>query len=134
MTSVVADTHSLIWYLLEPNKLSDNALNALDQAGNEGNFIYVSAISIIEINYLIEKRRLPEIVLQRIVEVISDVDAILNVTSVDLNISLILKQINREYVSDMPDRIIAATALYLSIPLVTRDAKIKALSNIQTIW
>jgi PIN domain nuclease of toxin-antitoxin system len=112
MTSVVADTHSLIWYLLEPNKLSNNAVNALDRACNQGSFIYVSAISIVEINYLVEKRRLPEIVLQRLLEAISDVDIVLNIIPVDLNISLMIRQINRENVSDMPDRIIAATALY----------------------
>lgn len=35
---------------------------------------------------------------------------------------------------EMPDRIIAATALYLNFPLITRDHKIQALQNIQTIW
>jgi PIN domain nuclease of toxin-antitoxin system len=33
----------------------------------------------------------------------------------------------------MPDRIIAATALHLSVPLITRDRKIHA-SSIETIW
>jgi predicted nucleic acid-binding protein len=33
----------------------------------------------------------------------------------------------------MPDRIIAATALHLGVPLVSRDRKIQA-SSIHTIW
>jgi predicted nucleic acid-binding protein len=33
----------------------------------------------------------------------------------------------------MPDRIIAATALHLGLPLVTRDARIVA-SGINTVW
>jgi predicted nucleic acid-binding protein len=33
----------------------------------------------------------------------------------------------------MPDRIIAATALYLGVPLVTRDGKIRA-ADVETIW
>jgi predicted nucleic acid-binding protein len=37
-------------------------------------------------------------------------------------------------VPDMPDRIIAATALNLNLPLVTHDHKILATSVIQTIW
>lgn len=134
MASVVADTHALIWYLVEPDKLSNDALKALDAANDEGNIIYISAISVVEVNYLVEKGRLPEIVLQRIIEAIEDEDTGLNVFPLDLNISLILKQINRETVPDMPDRIIAATALYLSLPLVTKDEKIRALSNIQIIW
>lgn len=34
---------------------------------------------------------------------------------------------------EMPDRIIAATALHLNLPLVTKDHKIQALQNIKTI-
>lgn len=34
---------------------------------------------------------------------------------------------------DMPDRIIAGTALHLKLPLITRDHKIQ-LSQIDTIW
>jgi predicted nucleic acid-binding protein len=44
-----------------------------------------------------------------------------------------LRQISREVVPDMPDRIIAATALYFHLPLITRDARIRA-ASIQTIW
>ncbi|MEK7833969.1 MAG: PIN domain-containing protein [Acidobacteriota bacterium] len=44
-----------------------------------------------------------------------------------------LSQIPRTTVPDMPDRIIAATALTLGLPLVTCDHKIRALTNIVTI-
>jgi predicted nucleic acid-binding protein len=33
----------------------------------------------------------------------------------------------------MPDRIIAATALHLGVPVITRDRKIRA-SNLKSIW
>jgi predicted nucleic acid-binding protein len=52
----------------------------------------------------------------------------------DLSISETMQQIDRQIVPEMPDRIIAATALYLDLPLITRDLKIQALSNLQTIW
>ncbi len=44
-----------------------------------------------------------------------------------------LGQVNRDEVPDMPDRIIAATALVLGVPLLSRDRKIRA-SSVQTIW
>jgi predicted nucleic acid-binding protein len=44
-----------------------------------------------------------------------------------------LKEIARAAVPDMPDRIIAATAHHLGLPVVTRDRKILA-SSVQTIW
>lgn len=74
MALVVADTHVLIWYLIESDQLSDDALKVLDAANDERNIIYISAISVVEVNYLVEKGRLPEIVLQRIIEAIKEED------------------------------------------------------------
>ena len=44
-----------------------------------------------------------------------------------------LGQVHRDEVPDVPDRIIAATALALGVPLFSRDRKIRA-SQVQTIW
>ncbi|MEG4346249.1 type II toxin-antitoxin system VapC family toxin [Microcoleus sp. A003_D6] len=134
MPSVVADTHTLIWYIFELPRLSPTALTALEQAINEGNFIYFSAISIVEISYLIERGRLAGEVLTRILNAADDPNVGILLAPLDRNISATIQQIDRATVPDMPDRIIAATALSLGIPLVTRDAKIQALTTILTIW
>jgi PIN domain nuclease of toxin-antitoxin system len=133
MSAVVADTHTLIWYILEPERLSQAAFNALEDATNEGAVIYLSAISIVEICYLIDKGRLLETVLSRVMGAIAVENSVLEIVPVDLEVSLAIRQVNRNIVTDMPDRIIAATAHYLSLPLITRDSKIQA-SSIQTIW
>lgn len=44
-----------------------------------------------------------------------------------------LTKVDWTQVPDMPDRIITATALYLGVPVISRDHKIQA-SNIETIW
>ena len=134
MPSVVADTHTLIWYIFELPRLSPAALTALEQAVNEGNFIYFSAITIVEISYLIERGRLAGEVLTRVLNAVDDPNVGILLAPLDRNISATIQQIDRATVPDMPDRIIAATALSLSLPLVTRDTKIKALTTIQTIW
>jgi predicted nucleic acid-binding protein len=56
------------------------------------------------------------------------------VVPIDLTISLAIQNIDRNTVPDMPDRIIAATALHLNLPLVTRDRQIQAERSIVTIW
>jgi PIN domain nuclease of toxin-antitoxin system len=134
MPSVVADTHTLIWYIFELPRLSPAALTALEQAVNEGNFIYFSAITIVEISYLIERGRLAGEVLTRVLNAADDPNVGILLAPLDRNISATIQQIDRATVPDMPDRIIAATALSLSLPLVTRDSKIQALTTIQTIW
>ena len=134
MSSVVADTHTLIWYIFELPRLSPAALTALEQAVNEGNSIYFSAITIVEISYLIERGRLAGEVLRRVLNAADDPNVGILLAPLDRNISATIQQIDRATVPDMPDRIIAATALSLSLPLVTRDAKIQALTTIQTIW
>ena len=134
MPSVVADTHTLIWYIFELPRLSPAALTALEQAVNQGNSIYFSAITIVEISYLIERGRLAGEVLTRVLNAVDDPNVGILLAPLDRNISATIQQIDRATVPDMPDRIIAATALSLSLPLVTCDAKIQALTTIQTIW
>ena len=44
-----------------------------------------------------------------------------------------MQQVSRDDVPDMPDRIVAATALYLGVPVISRDGKIRA-SNVPSVW
>jgi PIN domain nuclease of toxin-antitoxin system len=132
--SVVADTHTIIWYLRSPEKLSTNALTSLDNALNNGESIFISAISLVEMNYLVEKNRIPVGSLEQLLQLIDDPLVNLVVVPLDTPLARAFTQIPREIVPEMGDRIIAATSLYLSLPLVTKDHKIRNLSNIQTIW
>ena len=65
-------------------------------------------------------------------EVESD-DGLLVEIPFDRNIALTLRQVDRSQIPDLPDRIIAATALYLNVPVISRDRRIQ-LSSIDTIW
>ena len=132
--SVVADTHTIIWYLRSPEKLSTNALTSLDNALNNGESIFISAISLVEMNYLVEKNRIPTSSLEQLLQLIDDPLVNLFVVPLDTPVARAFTQIPHEIVPEMGDRIIAATALYLGLPLVTKDHKIRNLSNIQTIW
>jgi predicted nucleic acid-binding protein len=83
---------------------------------------------------LVERGRLPAIVLERLTEAINQSDSSVVLVPLDQAISLTIPQIDRATVPEMPDRIIAATALHLNLPLITRDHRIQALQNVQTIW
>jgi PIN domain nuclease of toxin-antitoxin system len=59
MSSLVADTHTVVWYLLNDSRLSPAAREALDAASAAGDPVFVSAISVSELVYLVEKGRVP---------------------------------------------------------------------------
>jgi PIN domain nuclease of toxin-antitoxin system len=133
MGALVADTHVAVWYLVEPQRLSPTARAVLEQTAHDGEAIYISAISIVEVCYLAEKGRLAPAILQRLKSALEDSSSALVVVSLDYGIATTVERISRTAVSDMPDRIIAATALRLNLPLVTRDRQIRA-AGINTIW
>ena len=115
MISVVADTHAIIWYFRSPDKLSPEAIIVLDSAVNNGCFIYLSAISIIEIIYLFEKNKISEVALSQLFQFLADPDIRLKVVPINLSVGKCLTKIPRLIVPEIGDRIITATALYFSI-------------------
>jgi PIN domain nuclease of toxin-antitoxin system len=130
----VADTHALVWYLYAMPELSADAKDYMDKTAVSGGYIFVPTISFVEIIYLAEKNRLGANVLPRINSAIQMPNSVLKPFELTHQITVSLSQISRTTVPDMPDRIIAATALHLNLPLVTKDHKIQALQNIKTIW
>lgn len=66
MYSIVADTHAIVWYLSASSKLSSRAKTAFLKAFDSGGKIHISSISIMEIIYLVEKKRIPKTALNRL--------------------------------------------------------------------
>jgi len=133
MPGVLADTHAALWFLYDLARLSALARNALRQAVSTGSPIYLASISLVEVRYLVEKGRLPEEAAQRLEGALAPTATALTLAPLDLGVAQALARIPRNAVPDMPDRIIAATALHLDVPLVTRDGMIRA-APITTIW
>lgn len=133
MTAVLANTHTAVWYLTQPSLLSPAAEAALDVASAAGDPIHLASISLVEVCYLVERRRLAREALGRLYASLIGQDAALTLVPLDTIITRALERVPRALVPDMPDRIIAASALALNVPLVTRDAKLRR-SPVPTIW
>lgn len=133
MAGVVADTHAAVWYLLSSPRLSGGAASRIKSTIAQGEPVYVSAITLVELVYLVEKRRLSSLALERLTGELSRNDSGLAVAPLDLAVANALRRVPRNEVPDMPDRIIAATAISLGLPLITRDGKIRA-SGVETLW
>ena len=133
MIAGVADTHAALWLLFGDPRLSATAKHFFETAAASHSKILLSPISLAEVVYLMEKNRLPVSAFDDLRTVLRNPKHVLEEAPFTVDIAQAMRQIPRDAVPDMPDRIIAATAVYLSVPLVSRDGRIRA-SNVQTVW
>lgn len=133
MLRAVVDTHAIIWYIFGDPRLSITAQSAIAQIASDGDQVAFSSITLAEIVYLSEKGRISPLTLERLLAAVDATDAVLVEVPFNRDIANALRLVNRTEVPDLPDRIIAATALHLAVPLISRDSKIQ-LSSVNTIW
>jgi len=123
------DTHTLIWATVNPNRLSRAAAAAISDTATE---ILVSAVSAWEIATKVRLGKMPdsEALERRFLEAIDDAGYIL--LSIDAATALRAARLvgNRR---DPFDRILAAHAIALDIPIVSQDAKLD-LFPLRRIW
>lgn len=129
----IADTHALIWYLLDDPRLSSTARGVFSDAVSLGQYIGIPTISIVEIIYLTEKGRIPTSALTSLQERLAEQQTVLQIVPLNQAITFRVQQIDRNLVPEMPDRIIAATAAEYNLPLVSRDRKIQA-TSLRVVW
>ncbi len=92
-----------------------------------------SPLVLVEAIYLMEKRRLSEEILNLILSEVRQPTSAYELASLDLPVVVALRKIARSAIPDLPDRIIAATALVHQVPVISRDRRARV-QGIETIW
>lgn len=130
---IVLDTHAWVWFISNPELLSERAKRHVDAAVEE-KAIMISSISVWEVALLIAKKRL--ILTLELNDWIAKSEMLPFFKFIPVDNSVAIKSVNlpQPLHSDPADRIIIATAISLGAPIVTKDEKILNYSKVQTIW
>lgn len=126
----VADTHSLIWYLLNSPKLGPNANRVFQEIENGKAKLIIPAIVIAEIIFLIQKGKIRADLDDLFVKIQESEN--FQVSTLGLNELLCLKEQTR--IPEMHDRFIVCEALLRRAKIITKDKKIKDSKIVEVIW
>lgn len=126
----VADTHVLYWHLLRPALLGVSGRTAFRLVRGGLAELWIPAVVIAELDYMCRKYRtapLAEPLLERVRGSANYRIAPLGLETLEIFLGL-------HAPPEMHDRLIAAEALRLGAPVITRDAALREAGVVETIW
>jgi len=130
----ICDTHVLLFWAHEPERLSAAARQALE-VGRSRAELAIADITLWELALLQERGRLqlpdevdPALYFKQLLAALR-----LAVLPITPEIALLSRSSLFQH-GDPADRLIGATALQLGTPLITADAKLRALESLDTVW
>ncbi len=131
---IVLDTHAWVWYVSNPEELSQNARRAIEREASGEKLIFISVISTWEVALLVSKERL--FLTMNVRDWIAKSEAIpfFHFAPIDNDIALASVFLPEPLHQDPADRIIIATALNKGAPLITKDEKILDYPSVKAIW
>jgi len=125
----LADTVTIIRHFSSVRGIGKRAKAVLNGADRGENHLYISIISLVEIMYLSQKKRI-KINLEETLEIINNSE---NYSVVDLTPQIVISA-ERISFPELFDRLIIATAQYLGLSILTSDKAIRSAKIVRTIW
>ena len=122
MNKYITDTQALIKFLNGKKVINDIVDSVFRKADEGENIIVIPSVVLFEIGYLYEKQRIP-ISVKDIKTVLEDS---VNYREEKLSIDIIESSFEITDIPELHDRLIAGTARYLNLPLITNDPVILA--------
>jgi PIN domain nuclease of toxin-antitoxin system len=130
---IVLDTHAWIWWVSNPEFLSENAKQIIDEAVANRN-VLISTISTWEVAMLVSRGRLKLTMPPDDWVAASEALPFFDFVPVSNSIALKSVQLPGVLHNDPADRIIIATAISLGAVLVTKDENIRNYEHVKTVW
>jgi PIN domain nuclease of toxin-antitoxin system len=129
---ILLDTHVVMWLLTDQERLSSRARNAITQARIGGEGIGYSPVSLYEIAYAANRKRL--LLNSPTAKFIVAIEARLELVPLTGEVAVCAAQLPDPFHGDPLDRIIAATALVRDCFLITHDQGIRDANVCKTLW
>jgi len=133
MKRYVTDTQCLVWYTAKDRRLPRVARRVYEEAKKGRVQILVPSIALVEVIFLVQRRRVPDAVLSQLMELSESPNASLRVVPLDMAVVRAVSDFGPAAVRDLPDRIITATARALDVPLLTSDATIAESALVEVV-
>jgi len=128
MPSFVTDTQALVKFMLGKKVINDAAHQVYLSADKGEATIIIPAIVLMEVMYLFEKNRIEIGVLQT-----EDLMESQNYQFEPLSLEIIKTASQIHDIPELHDRLIAATAMHLDLPLITNDPVITKSEFVQIV-
>lgn len=129
---ILLDTHVVLWLLVDSERLSSLASEAIQRARITGDKIAYSPISLYEIANAERRKRLHlDVTMQ---EFIAAIQARLEMVPLTAKVAICAAQLPDPFHGDPMDRIITATAIVEDCVLITCDDRIRQAKACKTLW
>lgn len=128
--SLLLDTHALLWYDTEPQRIPEPVRELLQQQSTR---VFVSAVSALELAIKFRLGKLPQAA-----ALIGNFAALINrygfiELPLDCATAIVVARLDSLH-GDPFDRVLAAQALMAGIPIVSRDAAFASFPDVRTVW
>ena len=130
MEVYVADTHGLVWFITEDDRLSEHAKRLFEQAENAEIQVLIPTIVLAETAYIAQKKR-TKVTIDEGLEFI-DQGSGFAIVPFDFSIFQIMLQLPNDW--EIHDRIIGSTTRYYKATLITKDMVLRNSEEAKTTW
>jgi PIN domain nuclease of toxin-antitoxin system len=126
----VADTHALLWWFTDSPKISATATEIFEQCERGENIIFIPSIVVAELLSIFDKKRISF----NFKNLFKKIHTSENFVLIALDYPILEKMVTLKEVPELHDKIIASTAKYLKVPMITKDKVLQKIASVRAVW
>lgn len=126
----LTDTMALVWHIQRDRKLGKRARQIFTASEQGRHTVAVSGVTLMEVLYLSERRRI-SVNLATLQHLFAQSS---NYVVIPVSFDVATASALIDDIPELHDRVIAGTAAWLNIPILTNDPDITASRHVRTIW